>query len=59
MGSGYTSCACRDCMEVAISNDDSKPAYCHACVAAGCPDYQGQEGMSQECQCEPDEDDEP
>ena len=25
MDSGYTSCACRDCMEIAISNDVSAP----------------------------------
>jgi hypothetical protein len=47
--SGYVPCACRDCMETAIA-DRSKPlAYCHECEAAGCPDYQGQPGMSQEC----------
>jgi hypothetical protein len=37
-------------METAIA-DRSKPlAYCHECEAAGCPDYQGQPGMSQVCQ---------
>jgi hypothetical protein len=46
-GSGYRPCACRDCMEIAIGGPG---AYCHECVAAGCPDYQGQPGMSQECQ---------
>lgn len=49
--SGYVSCACRDCMETAISGDDG-PAFCHDCVEAGCPDYQGVEGMSQECQAD-------
>lgn len=40
--SGYTSCACRDCFEIAIS-DDEKPAFCHACEEAGCePDSECQ-----------------
>jgi hypothetical protein len=49
--SDYVPCACRDCMETAISSDD-EPAFCHGCEEAGCPDYQGQPGMSQECQRE-------
>jgi hypothetical protein len=36
-------------MEIAIGEPG---AYCHDCEAAGCPDYQGQAGMSQECQVE-------
>ena len=47
--SGYVPCACRDCMEIAIQGSEKK-AYCVACEAAGCPDYQGVPGMSQECQ---------
>lgn len=47
--SGYTHCRCRDCFETVVSNDMSKPDYCHECEEAGCPDYQGVEGMSQEC----------
>jgi hypothetical protein len=50
--SGYTPCACRDCMEIAIGEPGE--AYCHECESAGCPEYQGVEGMSQECQCEPE-----
>ena len=47
--SGYTPCACRDCMETAISDDMSKPDMCHECQDAGCePDS--------ECQVEPDYD---
>jgi hypothetical protein len=46
---GYRPCACRDCMETAIGGPGS---YCHACEKAGCPDYQGQPRMSQECQAE-------
>lgn len=34
--SGYTSCACRDCMETAISNNVTKPELCSECVDAGC-----------------------
>jgi hypothetical protein len=48
--SGYVPCACRDCMEVAIQGPSEEKAYCAACEAAGCPDYQGVSGMSQECQ---------
>lgn len=50
MTSGYTHCACRDCFELVVSNDMSKPDFCSDCKKAGCPDYQGQPGMSQECQ---------
>ena len=35
--SGYTSCACRDCMEIAISSD-ATPALCHECAKYGCDD---------------------
>lgn len=34
--SGYTSCACRDCFEIAISDDMSKPEMCGECEKAGC-----------------------
>jgi hypothetical protein len=37
-------------MEVAIQAAEEKRAYCSACVEAGCPDYQGVSGLSQECQ---------
>lgn len=46
---GYVPCACRDCMEIAISGGKGK-SFCSGCRDAGCPDYQGQPGMSQECQ---------
>jgi hypothetical protein len=38
MGSGYTRCACRDCMDLAISSDTSKPELCLLCKDAGCDD---------------------
>ena len=44
---GYVYCACNNCMDIAIGEEGS---YCEDCEAAGCPDYQGIEGMSQECQ---------
>jgi hypothetical protein len=47
--SGYVPCACRDCMEIAIQSLSEESAYCAACEEAGCPDYQGVPGMSQEC----------
>lgn len=36
MASGYTDCACRDCFEIAISGDTTKPEMCHDCKDAGC-----------------------
>ena len=54
--SGYTPCACRDCMEVAIGV--SGEAYCHECEEAGCADYQGVRGLPQECQVERFDEDE-
>lgn len=35
---GYTSCACRDCMEIAIGGKD---ALCHECEEAGCEPHDG------------------
>jgi len=49
--SGYVYCACRDCMEIVVGEPGD---FCCECIEAGCPDYQGVEGMSQECQKEPD-----
>ena len=34
--SGYTSCRCRDCMEIAISNDQDYPDFCWECEEADC-----------------------
>jgi hypothetical protein len=57
--SGYAHCRCRDCGETIIVSDGkrhragtNKPedAYCDGCLDSGCPDYQGVDGMSQECQ---------
>lgn len=45
--SGYCDCACRDCFEIAISDDDDGPALCLDCEEAGC-DCAGES----ECQCE-------
>jgi hypothetical protein len=47
VASGYRYCACRDCTEIIVGEEG---AFCALCKEAGCPDYQGQEGMSQECQ---------
>jgi hypothetical protein len=43
-GSGYVACACRDCMETAITSD-GKLALCSDCEDAGC-----EAGAEQECQ---------
>lgn len=55
MASGYTACACRDCMDIAITGDDRKPALCLLCKDAGCEisygKYMGGTGeFSAECQ---------
>jgi len=47
--SGYQNCACRDCFNLVVGYPG---AFCDECIKAGCPDYQGQEGFSQECQKE-------
>jgi hypothetical protein len=37
--SGYTPCACRDCMDVAVSSNWFKPELCLPCKGAGCLNY--------------------
>lgn len=34
--SGYTPCACRDCFDVAVSDDMADPDLCGDCEEAGC-----------------------
>jgi len=34
--SGYTNCACRDCMNVTVSSDVADPELCSECEEAGC-----------------------
>jgi len=34
-GSGYTSCACRDCFDIAVSDDVQDPDMCWECEEAG------------------------
>lgn len=36
MTSGYTYCACRDCFEIAVSDDVNQPGMCEDCIEAGC-----------------------
>jgi hypothetical protein len=36
MMSGYTPCACRDCTDITVSSDTSKPELCTECTEAGC-----------------------
>ena len=41
--SGYSQCACRDCFEIAISDDTSDPEMCWECEEYGCePDSECQ-----------------
>lgn len=46
--SGYTPCKCRDCMEIAVSNDVESPDYCNACEGNCGPEFT----LSAECQAE-------
>lgn len=39
--SGYTHCACRDCMDETMSSDTSKPELCAECAEADCEPYRG------------------
>ena len=48
MSSGYTQCACRDCFDVAVSSDDSKPELCSDCEEAGC-------SADGDCECSRDD----
>lgn len=34
--SGYTPCACRDCMDTAVSSDTAQPELCAECTEAEC-----------------------
>lgn len=34
--SGYTDCGCRDCFDIAVSNDMNHPDLCNDCKGAGC-----------------------
>lgn len=57
MESGYVPCACRDCMDIAISSDISKPALCLLCKGAECEISYGKfmggtTSLSLECQRE-------
>jgi hypothetical protein len=45
--SGYLHCACRDCFEIVCGDPGD---FCDDCETAGCPGYQGVDGLSQECQ---------
>ena len=41
--SGYTGCKCRDCFEIAISDDTDNPDMCWECEESGCdPDEECQ-----------------
>lgn len=42
MISGYTNCACRDCMDLTVSSDTDHPEMCGLCLEAGCDPVQGE-----------------
>lgn len=54
--SGYTPCACRDCPDVTVSSDASRPELCAECKEAGCtahsdlPGFMTAYGLGNECQ---------
>jgi ribosomal protein S27E len=55
--SGYTPCACRDCMDTTVSWDAQTPSRCSLCWEAGCEpfapdsaDYNALPGHMRECQ---------
>lgn len=48
--SGYTSCKCRDCFEIAVSDDMDDPDFCGDCEEAGCEE-------DDDCQVLPEEED--
>lgn len=37
--SDYTPCACRDCMNTAVSSNTANPELCSECEEAGCVPY--------------------
>ena len=41
--SGYSNCACRDCFDVAVSDDVIHPDLCGDCEEAGCDAEGGEE----------------
>ena len=47
--SGYTHCACRDCMDTTVSSDWTKPELCSECKDAGCEPGQS-ESDAYDCQ---------
>jgi len=60
--SGYTDCACRDCFDIAVSDDMDAPDLCGDCEDAGCDDT-GESECSRDdaygCDEEPAHDDAP
>lgn len=36
MASGYTHCACRDCFDITVSSDTTRPELCHDCAEHDC-----------------------
>ena len=50
MTSGYTSCACRDCFDIAVSDDMGQVQLCSLCVEADCRVWDGTEGWQFDCQ---------
>lgn len=53
MTSGYTPCACRDCMDTTVSSDMTKSELCSECEESGCDAWLGAESsdcLSYECQ---------
>jgi len=52
--SGYTACACPDCMAIAVAGDDEQRSLCRACEEAGCSPDDG-ECQAPHAYCDGDE----
>lgn len=48
MSGGYCNCACRDCFDIAINDEDGEPALCNLCEWACCD-------VTGESECERDD----
>lgn len=53
--SGYTHCACRDCMDTTVSSDMSKSELCSECKNAGCEPAMRVGGMDLGGECQRDD----
>ena len=53
--SGYTYCACRDCMDTTVSSNANNPELCSECETAGCEPTPFGEPMTNRYECQRDD----